>query len=199
MKPISSHWLLPAPEAMATPGLGIRLEGGEAHNGTEAPCPSCRNPLGLLATFGRSRFVPLERYSILAVEQCPSCSRESDGWPGGNGFFPRLAETGADLAPPLLRAPVYFQARPNGEPSTRSDFDRWHGGKVRAKLGGHQLSIQPPLEGCCERCGRPLVFVASIDESWAPAILNFGGGFGYLFICASECSDRSTLFYWDCA
>jgi hypothetical protein len=162
------------------------------------PCPNCAGELALLATYENSAFIHLSKVAMITLEFCPACSKESDGSSGGNGFFPLLAQADAPLSWPSLPEPVYFHATPTGEPSSDQEFRKWRAGAMRAKLGGRQVSIQPPLEATCEKCSDPLVFVSSVDESWAPAILNFGGGFGYLFVCRSECSPKSTLFYWDC-
>jgi hypothetical protein len=101
------------------------------------------------------------------------------------------------MSGPALPDPVFFHATPTGEPSSEPEFRKWNPRIVRGKLGGRQLSIQPPLEATCHVCSSPLIFVSSVDEGWAPAILNFAGGFGYLFVCRSECSPKSARFYWD--
>ena len=195
------HWLDPAIGTVErTPALGFRLEGlsDPRPNSRPAPCPNCAGQLALFATYENSAFIHLSRFAWVALEFCPACAKESDGSPGENGFFPLLGQADAALSPPSLPEPVYFHATPTGEPSSEEEFRKWRAGSMRAKLGGRQISIQPPLEANCDKCSEPLVFVASIDESWAPGILNFGGGFGYLFVCRSECSPNSTLFYWDC-
>jgi hypothetical protein len=194
------YWLDPAIASVtATPKLGVRLEGrGEpGRNSRAAPCPSCGGQLSLFATYESSAIIHLSKYALISLEFCPACSAESDGSSGGNGFFPRFRQAGDPMAEPALSEPVYFHATPTGEPSSEQEFREWRPW-IRAKLGGRQLSIQPPLEATCERCSDPLIFVASVDEGWAPAILNFAHGFGYLFVCRSECSPGSALFYWDC-
>ena len=201
MEPIVGHWLDPASGALkATPGLDIRLEGqtDPRPNSAPAACPNCGGPLALFATYERSVFLPLTKYELIALEYCSACASESDGFAGGNGFFPSFRQQEEPLALPALSRPVYFHATPTGEPSSASEFEIWREGKVRAKLGGRQISIQPPLEANCDTCGGSLDFVSSVDESWAPDFLNFGGGFGYLFACRSECSPKAAMFYWDC-
>jgi hypothetical protein len=152
----------------------------------------------LFATYENSAFIHFSRFALITLEFCPACSKESDGSSGGNGFFPVLRQAEDPVSPPSLPEPVYFHATPTEEPSSEREFRKWHPRIMRGKLGGRQLSIQPPLETTCENCSDPLIFVSSVDEGWASAILNFGGGFGYLFVCRSECSPKSTLFYWDC-
>jgi hypothetical protein len=198
---IIGHWLdLAIGPVKRTPGLGIRLEGlSEVRPNTRAvPCPNCGEQLALFATYENSAFIRFSKFDLVALEFCPSCSRESDGSPGENGFYPRLQRAEDPVSQPSLPEPVYFHAAPTEEPASEEEFREWRRHIMRAKLGGRQLSIQPPLETDCESCSGPLIFVSSVDESWAPAILNFGGGFGYLFVCRLECSAKSTLFYWDC-
>jgi hypothetical protein len=195
------HWLDPAVSTVEpTPDLGVRLEGLSERraNSRPASCPNCGGQLSLFATYEKSVFIPLSRFALITLEFCPACSAESDGSAGGNGFFPLLRQAGDPVSEPSLAKPVLFRATPTEEPSSEPEFRKWHPRTMRGKLGGRQLSIQPPLEATCEKCSSPLIFVASVDEGWAPAILNFAGGFGYLFVCRSECSPKSTLFYWDC-
>ena len=201
MEPITGHWLDPAlGTVVRTPDLGIRLEGlSELRpNSRPAPCPNCGAQLSLFATYENSDFIRLSKFALISLEFCPACSAESDGSPGGNGFFPQLRDAEDPMSEPSLPEPVFFHATPTDEPSSEPEFRKWRPRTMRGKLGGRQLSIQPPLEAACEKCSDPLVFVSSIDEGWAPAILNFAGGFGYLFVCQSECSPESALFYWDC-
>lgn len=201
MEPIIGHWLDPAPGVEeGTPNLGVRLEGLSRSRPQTRPasCPNCEGQLALFATYENSPFVRFSRFALIALELCPTCSRDTDGTAGGNGFFPRLVHPDLALSPAALPEPVYFRATPTDEPASEQEFRKWRAGVMRAKLGGRQMSIQPPLEANCEKCSSPFVFVSSIDESWAPSVLNFGGGFGYVFVCRSECSPNSTLFYWDC-
>jgi hypothetical protein len=201
MEPIIGHWLDPAIGMVErTPNLGVRLEGVSAPRLNSQPvfCSNCEGQLALFATYQNSAFIRFSRFALLTLEFCPVCSKESDGSPGENGFLPLLRQAEDPVPPPSLPEPVYFHATPTGEPSSEQEFQKWNPGAMRAKLGGRQVSIQPPLEASCNQCFSPLVFVASVDESWGPGILNFGRGFGYLFVCRSECSLKSTLFYWDC-
>jgi len=201
VKPIEGHWLDPAiGTVVPTPGLGIRLEGLNdlRQNSNEVFCPNCGGLLSLLATYEKSAFIHFSRFALVTLEFCPACAAESDGSAGGNGFLPQLRQAGDPMARASLTDPVFFRATPTGEPSSELEFRKWHPRTMRGKLGGRQLSIQPPLEATCENCSDPLIFVASVDEGWAPAILNFAGGFGYLFVCRSECSPKSAIFYWDC-
>jgi hypothetical protein len=201
VEPIAGHWLDPAIGPVEpTPHLGIRLEGFSElrPNSRAASCLHCGRQLFVLATYESSAFIHLSKFALATLEFCPACSKESDGSSGGNGFFPLLRQAGDSVSPPSLPEPVYFHATPTEEPSSEQEFRRWRRGVMRAKLGGRQISIQPPLEAICEQCSAPLIFVASVDEGWAPDVLNFGGGFGYLFVCRSECSPKSALFYWDC-
>ena len=200
MEPITGHWLDPAGGPIEpTPELGVRLEGrGETRpNSKPARCPNCGGELALLATYENSRLIRFSKFGLASLELCPACSAETDGAAGGNGFYARLRAAGDAMSEPALAEPVYFHATPTEEPSSEQEFRRWRP-CVKAKLGGRQLSIQPRLEANCERCFGPLMFLASIDEAWAPGVLNFAGGLGYLFVCQAECSPESTLFYWDC-
>jgi hypothetical protein len=201
VEPIVGHWLDPASgNALITPDLGVRLEGRSEPRAHSRPqnCAVCGGQLFLFASYENSAFIHFSKFALVTLEFCPTCSAESDGSSGGNGFFPLLRQAGDALSPPSLPAPVYFHATATQEPTSELEFREWSRGMMRAKLGGRQLSIQPPLETVCQNCSAALIFVSSVDESWAPAILNFGGGFGYLFVCSSECSPKSTLFYWDC-
>jgi hypothetical protein len=198
---IKGHWLDPAVEAvLSTPGLGVRLEGRRERRveSRTTPCPYCGGQLFLLATYEKSVFVRLSVFALITLEFCPACSAESDGSSGGNGFFPLLRRAGESLSEPSLPEPIYFRATPTGEPLSEEEFRKWQPRIVRGKLGGRQLSIQTPLNASCEHCSGPLIYVSSIDEHWAPTILNFAGGFGYLFACGAECSPKAVLFYWDC-
>jgi hypothetical protein len=201
LREIPGHWLDPASvDVPATPGLGVRIQGrSEAPPHTQLiPCPVCGEPLSLLVTYGRSAYLRFERFDQIALEFCVACASETDGSADGNGFFPKLLLASDPVPAPALPAPIDFSATPTQEPISETEFRAWKKGKLRAKLGGRQISIQPPLESGCRRCSEALLFVASVDESWASEVLNFGGGFGYLFVCRSECSPDSTLFYWDC-
>jgi hypothetical protein len=200
LEKIIGHWLDPAVGAVSrTLDLGVRLEGRSAPrpNSREMLCPKCEAQLSLFATYENSAFIRLSKFALITLEFCPACSAESDGSAGANGFFPLLRQEAEALAEPALPEPVFFHASPTNEPSSEPEFRKWHPRIMRGKLGGRQLSIQPPLEAECERCSERLMFVASVDEGWAPAVLNFAGGFGYLFVCPSECSSESALFYWD--
>jgi hypothetical protein len=201
VEPIKGHWLDPAiGEVVPTPDLGIRLEGRSSRraNSRAVPCARCGGQLSLFATYENSAFIHISKFATITLEFCPVCSAESDGSSGGNGFFPRLRQAGDPVPEPSLSEPVFFHATPTDEPSSETEFRKWRPRIMRGKLGGRQISIQPSLEATCENCSDPLIFISSVDECWAPAILNFGGGFGYLFVCRSECSPESTLFYWDC-
>jgi hypothetical protein len=198
---IIGHWLDPAIGAVIrTPDLGVRLEGlsEPRPNSRAVPCPNCEGQLFLFASYENSAFIRLSKFALITLEFCPVCSAESDGSSGGNGFFPLLRQADDSMSEPSLPEPVFFRATPTGEPFSEPEFRKWHPHIMRGKLGGRQLSIQPPLETTCEKCSDLLIFVASVDEGWASAILNFAGGFGYLFVCRSECSPKSALFYWDC-
>jgi hypothetical protein len=198
---ISGHWLDPAsPHLAPTPDLGVRLEGVNTTRPHSKPasCPNCAGQLALFATYENSAFIHFSKFALVSLEFCPVCSKQTDGSAGGNGFFPLLRLAEDSVAPPSLPETVYFHATPTQEPSSELEFRKWSRGVMKAKLGGRQLSIQPPLEALCEKCSEALIFVSSVDEAWAPDILNFGGGLGYLFVCRSECSAQSTLFYWDC-
>ena len=200
MEPIVGHWLDPATaEVERTPGLGFRLEGLRElrPNSKALPCPNCGGELLSFATYENSTFIHLSKFALIVLQVCPRCSAQTDGSSGGNGFFPLLRQADDNLPMPALPFPFYFRATPTGEPSSEPEFRKWRP-HLRAKLGGRQLSIQPPLEANCQKCSAPLLFVSSIDERWAPMVLNFGGGFGYLFVCKAECSANSALFYWDC-
>ncbi len=201
MNPIVGHWLDPAVDSLGrTPALGLRLEGLHERrpNSKAAPCSNCGGPLSLFATYENSAFIQLSIFALITLEFCPACSAESDGSSGGNGFFPLLRHAGDPTSEPSLPEPVYFRANPTEEPSSEQEFRTWRPSMMKAKLGGRQLSIQPPLEASCDRCSGPLIFVSSIDERWAPTLLNFAGGFGYLFVCRLECSPKLARFYWDC-
>jgi hypothetical protein len=201
MEPIIGHWLDVATEAgERTPDLGIRLEGlSEVRPNSKAmSCPNCSSgQLSLFATCETSAFIHLSKFALMALQVCVDCAAETDGSVGANGFFPVLRHIEDGLPMPVLPKPIYFRATPTGEPSSEAEFRKWQT-HVKAKIGGRQLSIQPPLQANCEKCSAPLVFVSSIDELWAPPVLNFAGGFGYLFVCKAECSSDSALFYWDC-
>lgn len=182
----------PSQPGEATPGLGLRLEGGaRPRSVARRRCENCAQPLVLAAVARKSVFIPLEKFDLISLEMCPHCAEETDGSAGENGFYANLRNSIELLPPPLLPAPVEFRATPVMEsPRVRC--------RMRGKLGGRQLSIQPPLKAGCPVCRSPLVFVCSIDEQWAPDHFNFGGGFGYLFVCKRECSPDGALFYWDC-
>jgi len=200
MEPITGHWLdVAAEEVERAPRLGVRLEGisEPRPNSKVQSCPKCGGPLLLFSTYEKSAFIHLSKSALIALELCPVCSAETDGSSGGNGFFPVLLQSDDQLPTPALPQPIYFRATPTGEPYSESEFRKWNP-EIKAKLGGRQVSIQPRLEADCDKCSAPLIFVSSIDELWAPTVLNFGGGFGYLFVCKAECSPNSALFYWDC-
>jgi hypothetical protein len=152
----------------------------------------------LLATYRRSEFIPLEKFALIALEMCPKCSRESDGSPGENGFEVSLATKASQLSAPVLSKPGFFKASPTHEPTAAAAFRKWLPEEVHGKLGGRQVAIQAPLEAQCRLCKGPQQFVGSIDERWAPQLLNFGGGMGYVFVCKRECAAEAVLFYWDC-
>ncbi len=166
-------------------------------------CASCGRPLALLATYRRSPYIPVERYAALILEICPACARESDGSAGANGYTARfVGAKGLDSALTTMKRhlpkTLRFRATPTGEPASARAFARWKRGKLHAKLGGRQISIQPALtRRRCARCGGAWRFVGSISEKWARRYLNFGFGMGYVFACARECASRSASFYWD--
>jgi hypothetical protein len=199
MRATKGYWLKPASRPEATAGLGFRLEGGRtsvANSGKR--CNNCETPVVLFATYRRTEFIPLEKFDAIALELCPACAEESDGSSGGNGFLPSLVMKDAVLSEPILAKPVLFKATPTSEPTTRLGFDKWLPDIVHAKLGGRQISVQAELRAKCKLCKGSLQFVASIDEKWAGDVLNFGGGFGYVFVCQRECSPQAVRFYWDC-
>src|SRR5262245_794281 len=137
MRTIASHWIEKAPEATAALGLFIPGCDRPTDHGPEA-CPDCQEPLRLAAVYRKSPLIPFDRFEAFVLQVCWPCSRETDGYEGRNGYFPRLV-TSAQLEeklrsmPCLLSEAMFFRALPTDEPKEKKAFDEWSSDKVRAK------------------------------------------------------------------
>src|SRR5262249_23684019 len=154
-----------------TPNLGFEMLGPARKRTRFArACRHCGTPLALLATYRRTSYIPLERYAAIILEICPPCARESDGAAGANGYTARFVgpkglETSVAAVNRHVPKPLHFRATPTREPASPRRFARWKRGRLHAKLGGRQISIQPEdATRRCSRCGGAWRFVGSISE-----------------------------------
>jgi hypothetical protein len=142
--------------------------------------------------------VSLQKHAAIALFACAgthsggTCeSWEAKG--GGNAVFlldnealekkPLAAPPSGAKGPPAVakaRALAYKE-RFEPDPAVENVEDA----RLENKVGGYPVWVQSPEEVVCAKCNKPMRFVAQISDALDRA-LNFGGGFGYLFVCPDE-------------
>lgn len=175
--------------------------GGHPHQVTKfvwPKCRSCRGPMQFIAQIamketGTARFAGSPLIALVFLcQNSPGLCDEWDADDGANevvmvesGNATIVVPDGPTTLPGLSLVTLCdYDSDPNGE----TDDDGYiaacdRDAKVLGKLGGHPLWIQADETPECS-CGRPMTFVAQLEERGGGGDINFGGaGVGYVFVC----------------
>ncbi len=160
-------------------------------------CKTCGGPMQFLAQIQ----LPDGYLSIFMCQNDPGMCEEWDPFAGGNKALLFGADGLTAATPPgtgVTKLPevsaVKFEDHPDEDYDTarRSFGERTR--EVLGQLGGEPAWIQGEETPNCPVCGKPMRFVAQLEEGHQyETAANFGGGSAYAFACVA---DKQAAFLW---
>ncbi len=167
-------------------------------------CGSCGAAMQhVLALSAHDPRLPLQKYAGLAVFVCNS-GKSCATWDPESGCNKVLLLSEAQLehkalaepprvkggpkpSPVIERLPLGYKTRVEQSPETE-DVEPI---EAESKVGGFPVWVQSEQVPACDKCEKPMRFVAQLMEPTSE--VNFGGGDGYVFCCKKE---HQAKFLW---
>lgn len=171
-------------------------------------CATCSGPMQFL---GQIRVTHDGSDRLLLLFMCqndPGLCEEWDADAGGNaalvvaptGLVAAAVPTGGETRRPERYGARIVAVDGDDYEAARAGWEARQGPKtVLGALGGDPFWIQGDQTPACDACGRPMRFVALLEEGPGEGMNFGGGGCAYVFECgAAECGAPSAKLLWQC-